>query len=113
MNCVFCEIVAGKKPDEVVLYEDEFVMAFLPFRKDAPEHILVIPKKHIPNVMGIEEEDANLLLHIHLGIQKVAQLVGIAETGFRVITNNGPHGQQEVYHMHYHVIGGRQLMWHM
>jgi histidine triad (HIT) family protein len=111
-HCVFCEIVAGKRKEEL-LYEDEWVMAFRPLVENAPVHVMVIPKKHISNVMEIAEEDAQSILHIHKGIQQVAHKLGVAEDGFRVITNIGPHGQQEVYHMHYHVVGGRPLSWQM
>ena len=112
MDCIFCKIIAGEIPSKKI-YEDEHVLAFHDINPIAPVHALVIPKKHITNVLAIGEDDAQTLLHIHQGIQKTAQALGVAESGFRVITNTGEHGQQTVFHIHYHVIGGRQLKWDM
>lgn len=112
MECIFCKIIAGEIPSKKV-YEDEHVLAFHDINPIAPVHALVIPKKHITNVLEIGEEDSTALFHIHKGIQEVAKTLGVAETGFRVITNTGTHGQQTVFHIHYHVVGGRQLTWDM
>jgi histidine triad (HIT) family protein len=73
----------------------------------------MIPKKHISSLLAIREEDKELIGHLHLALQKVAEQLGVDQTGFRVITNVGPHGQQTVFHLHYHLIGGRQLAWNM
>jgi histidine triad (HIT) family protein len=112
MDCIFCKIVAGDIPSKKI-YEDDHVVAFHDINPIAPVHALVIPKKHIQSVMHIGQEDGELVHKIHLGIQEVAKALGVAETGFRVITNTGAHGQQTVFHIHYHVIGGRQLKWEM
>jgi histidine triad (HIT) family protein len=74
-------------------------------------HVLVIPKKHIASVLDIQNADKELIGEIHLAVQEVAKLTGVAENGFRVVTNVGQHGQQTVQHLHYHVIGGKQLEW--
>jgi histidine triad (HIT) family protein len=112
MDCIFCKIIAGEIPSKKI-YEDDHVVSFHDINPIAPVHALVIPKKHIPNVLGITEEDKDTLFHIHKGIQETARALGVAESGFRVITNTGEHGQQTVFHIHYHVIGGRQLKWDM
>ncbi|QAY67604.1 histidine triad nucleotide-binding protein [Paenibacillus protaetiae] len=111
MDCIFCKIVSGEIPSTKV-YEDEHVVSFKDISPLAPVHILTIPKKHIPSLLGIGEEDKELIGHLHLALQKVAKLTGVDESGFRVITNTGEHGQQTVHHLHYHLIGGRQLEWH-
>ena len=112
MDCIFCKIAAGEIPSNKI-YEDDHVIAFHDINPIAPVHALVIPKKHVTNVLEFGEEDATLLLKIHQGIQQVARELGVDETGFRVITNTGVHGQQTVFHVHYHVVGGRQLTWNM
>ncbi|MBP3951732.1 HIT domain-containing protein [Halalkalibacter suaedae] len=112
MGCVFCQVVNREEPAEII-YEDEDVIAFYGLHFSAPVHALVIPKKHIENIMDIKEGDEKIIYKIHLGLQEVAKILGVEEDGFRVITNTGKHGQQEVYHMHYHIIGGRQLKWEM
>ncbi|MFA9559502.1 histidine triad nucleotide-binding protein [Evansella sp. AB-rgal1] len=112
MNCIFCKIVNRETPAEII-YEDEYVISFYGLHFSAPVHALVIPKKHIDNIMDIKEDDEKIIYKIHHGIQEVAKILGVEKDGFRVITNTGQHGQQEVYHMHYHLIGGRQLKWEM
>jgi histidine triad (HIT) family protein len=112
MECIFCRIINREAPAEVI-YEDDDVISFYGLHFSAPVHALIIPKKHIENILDITEKDEKILLKIHMGIQKVAKTLGVDKTGFRVITNTGSHGQQEVYHLHYHIIGGRQLKWEM
>lgn len=112
MDCIFCKIVNGELPSKKV-YEDEHALAFHDINPIAPVHVLVIPKKHILSVLDIKEEEKNLIGHLHLVLQKVAKELGVDQSGFRVVTNTGPHGQQTVFHLHYHLIGGRQLQWTM
>ena len=112
MDCIFCKIIAGEIPSKKI-YEDEHVLAFHDINPIAPVHALVIPKKHIQNVLEITPDDRDTLFHIHQGIQHVARELGVAESGLRVITNTNEHGQQTVFHLHYHVVGGRQLEWKM
>lgn len=111
-QCIFCKILRGDLPSKKV-YEDEYTLAFHDINPIAPVHVLVIPKKHITSVLAIEPEDEVYLTAIHRTIKKVADITGIAEDGFRVVTNTNRHGQQTVFHLHYHVIGGRQLTWTM
>jgi histidine triad (HIT) family protein len=106
--CVFCKIVNGELPAKVV-YEDDLVMAFHDINPQAPVHILVIPKEHIPTLNDLEERHKELIGHIFLVIKKIAQELGIAESGYRVIVNCNRDGGQEVYHLHYHLLGGKPL----
>ncbi len=110
MDCIFCKIIQGEIPAKKV-YEDEHVLAFHDINPIAPVHVLVIPKKHIGSVLEIKEEDKELIGHLHLALQRVAKETGVAESGFRVVTNTGPHGPQTVFHLHYHLLGGRELAW--
>ncbi|CAM3226000.1 histidine triad nucleotide-binding protein [Brevibacillus invocatus] len=110
MDCIFCKIVAGEIPSTKV-YEDEHVVAFHDINPIAPVHVLMIPKKHIPSLLDIQSEDKELIGHLHLALQKVAEQMEVTEPGFRVVTNIGKHGQQTVFHLHYHLIGGKQLSW--
>jgi histidine triad (HIT) family protein len=102
--------VKGEVPSKKV-YENDHVVAFRDISPVAPVHVLVIPKKHIASVLDIQNADKELIGEIHLAVQEVAKLTGVAENGFRVVTNVGQHGQQTVQHLHYHVIGGKQLEW--
>lgn len=112
MPCVFCEIVSGEKPADI-LYENKGAIAFYGLHFSAPAHAIIIPKKHIENVLDIVSGDSDAIFYTHLAIKEVAKILNIDNDGFRVITNTGKHGQQEVYHLHYHLIGGRQLNWEM
>ncbi|WDM02821.1 histidine triad nucleotide-binding protein [Alicyclobacillus cycloheptanicus] len=109
-DCLFCKIVKGELPSEKVLETDD-VLAFQDIRPTAPVHVLLIPKKHIPSAHHIQPEDAELIGRIHLAAQQVAEKVGVAKDGYRLVTNIGFHGQQTVHHLHYHLVGGRQLQW--
>lgn len=110
MDCIFCKIIAGEIPSKKV-YEDERVLAFHDINPIAPVHVLVIPKQHISSLLAIQPDDKELVGELHLALQNVAKEMGVADSGFRVITNTGTHGQQTVHHLHYHLIGGRQLEW--
>ena len=108
MDCIFCKI-ANHEIGSNIVFENENVIAFEDLNPVANVHVLVVPKKHIESVMKIEEDDAKYVVEIHKAIKKVAKIKGIAESGFRVITNCGADGGQTVKHLHYHVIGGEQL----
>jgi histidine triad (HIT) family protein len=112
LDCIFCKIVSGDIPSKKV-YEDDDVVSFHDINPIAPVHVLTIPKKHISSLLDIGEEDIELIGRLHLSLQKVAKELGVDKSGFRVITNTGEHGQQTVHHIHYHLIGGRQLDWKM
>ncbi|MCH5583857.1 histidine triad nucleotide-binding protein [Shimazuella sp. AN120528] len=110
MDCIFCKIVAGEIPSEKV-YEDEDLYAFYDIQPAAPAHVLLIPKKHISSMMDVKEEDKGLMGNLILSIQKIAGQLGMDKEGFRVVNNIGEFGQQTVPHIHFHLIGGRQLTW--
>ncbi len=106
--CVFCKIVKGELPAKVV-YEDDLVMAFHDINPQAPVHILVIPKEHIPTVNDLEERHKELIGHIFLVIKRIAKELGIDENGYRVLVNCNRDGGQEIYHIHFHLLGGKPL----
>jgi len=110
MSCIFCKIIAGDIPADVV-YEDEHVFAFHDINPQAPVHIVLIPKAHIDNILAAQESDAETLGQLLLSAAHVAKLGGIAESGFRVVVNAGPDAGQSVDHIHLHILGGRKLAW--
>lgn len=107
-DCIFCKIVNGEIPAKKI-YEDDNIIAFHDISPKANIHALVIPKKHIPTFMDVKDEDLYLIGQIHNVIKKVAKTLKIEEKGFRVINNCKDDGGQEVYHLHYHILGGEKL----
>lgn len=107
---IFSKIIRKEIPANIV-YEDEHCLAFHDVAPQAPTHVLVIPKKPIVNVDALESEDAALIGHLWMVIQKLARELNIAESGYRVVVNCGREGGQSVDHLHYHVLGGRPLAW--
>ena len=105
--CIFCKIAAGEIPSTKV-YEDELVLAFRDIAPQAPTHILVIPKAHIPSVAQITPENSAVVAHIFEVIALVAQTEGLSD-GYRVVSNCGEHAGQTVHHLHFHILGGKQL----
>lgn len=106
-DCLFCKIVAGQIPSTKV-YEDETVLAFRDIAPMAPTHVLVIPKEHISGVSQVREEDAPLVGHCIAVCAQVAQEEGLTN-GYRVVSNCGSDAGQTVPHLHFHVLGGREL----
>lgn len=107
-DCIFCQIVQGKIPSDIV-YEDDQVVAFKDINPVAPIHILIIPKEHISDMTEIGEENVELIGAIHLAAVEIARQKGIDESGFRLVNNCKEHGGQVVFHLHYHLLGGRKL----
>ena len=107
MDCLFCKIVAGEIPSTKV-YEDEKILAFRDIAPQAPTHILVIPKEHIGGVDELTAENSAVVAHIFAKIAEIARKEGL-ESGYRVVSNIGEHGCQSVRHLHFHILGGRQL----
>ena len=105
MDCLFCRIIAGEIPSTKV-YEDEHVYAFRDINPQAPVHVLVIPKKHMANVLECDSETA---AHLVSAIGKIAAQEGVDKTGFRALTNCGDDGCQSVKHLHVHILGGKKL----
>lgn len=108
MSTIFKKIINKEIPSDIV-YEDEEFLAFHDINPAAKIHVLVIPKKEIKNLDDASEEDLELLGKLQLTVAKVARMLGIAEEGYRVITNINKNGGQEVYHIHYHILGGEPL----
>ncbi|MDD6795027.1 MAG: histidine triad nucleotide-binding protein [Clostridiaceae bacterium] len=109
-DCIFCKIIKGEIPSKK-LYEDDLVYAFYDINPGAPTHFLVIPKEHIESVNALNEENAKVISHIFVVINKLVSELGISEKGYRIVNNTGEDGGQTVPHMHFHVLGGRSLEW--
>jgi histidine triad (HIT) family protein len=108
MNCIFCSIIERKAPAKIV-YEDETVIAFQTINPVAPVHLLIVPKRHIESVNTLLPQDEETMGHLFTAAQKIAIQAGIAQAGYRLVTNTGPDGGQSVYHIHMHLLGGRHL----
>jgi histidine triad (HIT) family protein len=109
-GCIFCRIIKGEIPSEKI-YEDDEILAFRDITPQAPIHFLVIPKRHISNIMEVKAEDSALLGKLLFMAQKLAADQGCGEKGFRLAINCKSHGGQTVDHLHIHILGGRQLGW--
>jgi len=110
MTCLFCKI-STKEIKATIIYEDELVVAFHDIAPQAPHHILIIPRKHIATINDFSSEDTMLLGHMMQTGKKIAATLNIAEDGFRLVMNCNKHGGQAVYHIHFHLLGGRQMAW--
>lgn len=110
MSCIFCKIVNGEIPSKKI-YEDEKVYAFHDINPESPVHFLVIPKDHIASANEINEKNSGVISHIFLVINKLVRELGIDEDGYRIVNNCGKLGGQTVEHIHFHVLGGRELTW--
>jgi len=108
--CIFCEIAAKRKPSRAV-FEDDSLYAFRDLNPQAPTHVLIIPKKHIPTVNDLAPADAPLLGALVLKARELAQAEGIAERGYRLVVNCNSWAGQSVYHLHLHLLGGRPMSW--
>ena len=107
MDCLFCKIIAGDIPSAKV-FENEWVYAFRDIAPQAPVHVLVIPKMHIPSADGINGENSAFVAKIFEAIPAIAEKEGLAN-GYRVITNCGEDACQSVKHLHFHILGGKKL----
>ena len=105
--CIFCKIVNGEIPNNTV-HEDENFLAFHDLYPKAPIHVLIIPKKHVENFQSV---DAETMAKMPPFIQEVARKAGVDKTGYRLVTNNGSDGGQEIFHLHFHLLGGGKLRW--
>ena len=109
-DCLFCKIVGGDIPANKV-YEDETVFAFHDINPQAPDHILIIPKKHITGIDAMEPDDAELIGKVIYAGKKIAQERNVKEGSYRLVFNNGPLAGQEVLHIHLHLLAGRPMKW--
>lgn len=109
-DCIFCKIVSGAIPSPRV-YEDAQILAIRDIKPQAPVHLLLMSKKHIPSVLELSETEATLVGKIAVVASQLARKEGLGERGFRLLTNVGREGGQSVPHLHFHLLGGRQLGW--
>lgn len=109
-DCLFCKIADGRIPSNKV-YEDDEVLAFHDIDPQAPVHVLVIPKRHIASADALTAEDAGTVMAMFAAAKRVAHELGVAQSGYRLVTNIGADGGQSVPHLHLHLLGGRSLQW--
>ena len=109
-DCLFCKIIAGQIPSNKV-YSDADVYAFRDINPAAPQHILLIPRKHISNIVAANAADEALLGKLLLKANAIATEAGLHESGFRYVINTGADGGQTVFHLHLHILGGRRMHW--
>jgi histidine triad (HIT) family protein len=108
--CIFCRIAAREAPAEI-LHESDLVVAFRDANPKAPVHILLIPKEHFVSLPDVEDRHGGVLASLIQTAAHLAKAEGIAETGWRLVANVGPHAGQSVFHLHFHLLGGRPMSW--
>jgi len=109
-DCLFCKIVAGEIPADIV-FENDDVIAFRDVNPQAPTHVLIVPRRHIPTINDLEESDARTVGNLYLAAKEVAADEGFAASGYRVVMNCNAAAGQTVFHIHLHLLGGRILGW--
>jgi histidine triad (HIT) family protein len=109
-SCLFCRIVAGEERAEL-LHETDTVVAFRDLRPQAPTHILLIPKAHVEDLTEIDDEHGAVLVDVVKAAAHLAETEGIDESGWRLVANVGPDAGQSVFHLHFHLLGGRPMAW--
>lgn len=109
-DCLFCKVIEGKINSEIV-FENDTIIAFRDINPQAPVHILIIPKKHIPMVSECSEEDKEILGEIFIRAREIAAKEEELTGGYRLVLNNGRNAGQEVFHLHVHILGGRRMAW--
>jgi len=109
-NCLFCKIINNEIETDFV-YEDDKVVVFEDINPQAPVHILIVPKDHKENIMVLKEDEFDIIAHIHKVAVKMAKEYDIYDEGFRLVNNNKEKAGQTVFHIHYHLLGGRLMQW--
>ena len=109
-DCLFCGIIEGRIKGDIV-YRDDQIVAFKDVRPQAPVHILIVPIKHIATLTDLNDDDKDLVGAIHTVANRLAREHGVADDGFRVVVNSGAHAGQTVFHIHFHLLGGRHFSW--
>ncbi len=109
-QCIFCKMVNNEIPVEKI-FESENVIAFNDINPQAPIHCLIIPKKHIVSADFLKKEDADILMEIFEAIRAIAKKRNLSENGYRIVTNHGERAGQSVFHLHFHLLGGRNMKW--
>ncbi len=109
-DCIFCKIIKKQIPCDLV-YEDDKVIAFNDISPQAPIHVIIIPRQHIEDLNSIKQESSEVIGHIFMVVREIAKKLGVAENGYRIVSNCGEQGGQTVQHIHFHLLGGRMLQW--
>ena len=109
-SCVFCQLL-DKKSSSKIEYEDEDLVVFWDINRQAPIHLLIVPKKHIEKLTDFAEEDTHLMGKMMVAAKQVAEKLDLREKGFRLIINEGKDSGQSIFHIHMHLLSGRRLMW--
>ncbi len=109
-DCLFCKMIAGKIPTDSV-YQDEHVFAFRDINPQAPLHVLIVPKIHIATLNDLQQEHSLLIGHLFTAAKKIAEDEGVADSGYRTVINCNAEAGQSVYHIHLHLLAGRQMHW--
>lgn len=109
-DCIFCKIARKELPSKIA-FENDKILAFEDIDPQAPVHLVIIPKKHIPTILDLAEGEEGLVGQIHLVIKRLAREKSIAEKGFRIVSNCKEYGGQAVFHLHFHLLGGRRMIW--
>lgn len=108
-DCIFC-MIANKDIPSKIAYEDDKIIVFHDLEPQAPVHVLLIPKKHISSLDGLQSEDAELIAYLMMKVKDVAKELGL-ENGYRLVVNTGEDGMQTVKHLHFHLLGKRKMTW--
>jgi len=109
-DCIFCKIINGDIPSEKV-YEDDKIYCFKDINPVTPVHVLIVPKKHIPSLNETMDEDKEILGYILFKAKDIAKILKIEDNGYRIVTNCGENAGQSVFHIHFHLLGGKTLLW--
>ena len=109
-NCIFCKIITGDIPGKFV-YQDDRVVVFEDINPQAPNHLLIVPRKHIRTTLDLTTADNELIGHVYQVAGKLAHDLGFSEDGFRMVNNTNEAGGQTVWHIHFHLMGGRDMIW--
>ncbi len=110
MDCIFCKIAAHEAQADIV-YEDDDIIAFKDINQQAPIHLLIVPKEHIPSILKIDEKNSHIIEKVVKVAQQLARENNIDNKGFRIVVNTGNDGGQTVDHLHFHLLGGRFMKW--
>lgn len=109
-GCIFCKLISGEIPTQIV-YEDDKVFAFRDIAPHAPVHVLVIPKVHISTLNDINSDNSDIIGKVYEAAAKIAEAEGVSQDGYRVVANCNAAAGQTVFHIHFHLLGGRHLGW--
>lgn len=109
-NCIFCKILSKEIPSNII-YEDDLCIAFDDINPQAPVHVLIVPREHVPTFNDLGEDKKELIGHLCMVVNKVVEIKKIKGPGYRIVINCNPAGGQMVYHLHVHVLGGRHMSW--